>query len=208
MPRVMLRATSSTVIRRRHVRPAPNEPTGPASPAGTSSSARLRGAAWGQSSRARDTDLGRDLAVKVLLDQHRERPEFIRRFIEEAQIGGQLQHPGIVPVHELGVFPDQRPYFTMKLVKGHTLAALLDARRDPGEDLSRFLGVFEQVCQTMAYTHSRGVLHCDLKPGNVMVGNFGEVQVMDWGLARVLGTDRKSPQPAAGAFPTISGTMS
>ncbi len=149
--------------------------------------------------RGRDTDLGRDLAVKVLLDQHRKRPEFIRRFIEEAQIGGQLQHPGIVPVHELGMLPDQRPYFTMKLVKGHTLAWLLEARRHAGEDLSRFLGIFEQVCQTMAYTHSRGVLHCDLKPGNVMVGSFGEVQVMDWGLASVLGTGRVADSPAAGS---------
>ena len=136
--------------------------------------------------KGRDTDLGRDLAVKVLLEQHRDHPELVRRFVEEAQIGGQLQHPGIVPVYELGTFPDRRPFFAMKLVKGRTLAALLEARRDPADDRPRFLGVFEQVCQTVAYAHARGVIHRDLKPSNVMVGAFGEVQVMDWGLAKVL----------------------
>ncbi|MFK7819519.1 MAG: serine/threonine-protein kinase, partial [Planctomycetaceae bacterium] len=136
--------------------------------------------------KGRDTDLGRDLAVKVLLDQHRDKPSVIQRFVEEAQIGGQLQHPGIVPVYELGQFDDQRPFFTMKLVKGKTLLALLDERRSPEEDRGRFLGIFEQVCQTMAYAHSRGVIHRDLKPSNIMVGAFGEVQVMDWGLAKVL----------------------
>ena len=70
-------------------------------------------------------DLGRDLAVKVLLEAHREKPEMVRRFVEEAQIGGQLQHPGVVPVYELGTFGDRRPFFTMKLVKGRTLAELL-----------------------------------------------------------------------------------
>ncbi|QDV23610.1 serine/threonine-protein kinase [Aureliella helgolandensis] len=136
--------------------------------------------------KGRDMDLGRDLAIKVLLNTHRESPEVMRRFIEEAQIGGQLQHPGIVPVHELGKFMDDRPFFTMKLVKGKTLSALLAARSSPSEDRAKFLGIFEQVCQTVAYTHSRGVIHRDLKPSNIMVGAFGEVQVMDWGLAKVL----------------------
>jgi serine/threonine-protein kinase len=132
-----------------------------------------------------DTDLGRDLAFKVLLEQHRENPEMVRRFVEEAQIGGQLQHPGVVPVYELGQFPDRRPYFTMKLVKGRTLAALLQERQGPADDRPRLLGIFAQVCQTVAYAHARGVIHRDLKPSNVMVGSFGEVQVMDWGLAKV-----------------------
>ena len=136
--------------------------------------------------KGRDTDLGRDLAVKVLLESHRHDPALIRRFIEEAQIGGQLQHPGIVPVYELGCFTDQRPFFTMKLIKGQTLAAMLQARSTPGWDRARFLSIFESVCQTMAYAHARGVVHRDLKPSNVMVGSFGEVQVMDWGLAKVL----------------------
>ena len=150
--------------------------------------------------KGRDTDLGRDLAVKVLLEKHRDNPGLIRRFIEEAQIGGQLQHPGIVPVYELGCFDDRRPFFTMKLVKGHTLAALLEARRDPAHDRPRFLAIFEAICQTMAYAHARGVIHRDLKPHNVMVGSFGEVQVMDWGLAKVLRTaseiDERTPEHA------------
>ena len=77
--------------------------------------------------KGRDTDLGRDLAVKVLLEQHRDDPDLVRRFVEEAQIAGQLQHPGVVPVYELGAFADRRPYFTMKLVKGRTLAEVLAA---------------------------------------------------------------------------------
>src|SRR5579872_6430626 len=133
-----------------------------------------------------DYDLGRDLAVKVLLDSHKQKPDLVCRFVEEAQIGGQLQHPGVVPVYELGTFGDSRPYFTMKLVKGQTLADLLSARATVSADLPKFVGIFEQVCQTVAYAHSRDVIHRDLKPSNVMVGSFGEVQVMDWSLAKVL----------------------
>jgi eukaryotic-like serine/threonine-protein kinase len=136
--------------------------------------------------KGRDSDLGRDLAVKVLLEQHRENPDLIRRFVEEAQIAGQLQHPGVVPVYELGTLADHRPYFAMKLVKGRTLAELLEERAGPAEDRARLLGIFEQVGLTMAYAHVRGVIHRDLKPSNIMVGSFGEVQVMDWGLAKVL----------------------
>jgi len=134
----------------------------------------------------RDLELGRDLAVKVIREEHRDHPEMVRRFVEEAQIGGQLQHPGITPVHDLGRFPDGRLFIAMKLVRGRTLAALLESRGDPDEDRMQFLSIFEQVCQAMAYAHSRGVIHRDLKPSNVMVGAFGEVQVMDWGLAKVL----------------------
>jgi serine/threonine-protein kinase len=135
--------------------------------------------------RGRDVDLGRDLAVKVLLEKYAQRPEVARRFIEEAQIGGQLQHPGVVPVYDIGRFGD-RPFFTMKLVKGQTLAALLGQRADPAADRPRLLTIALQVAQTLAYAHAKGVIHRDLKPANVMVGAFGEVQVMDWGLAKVL----------------------
>src|SRR5262249_41476476 len=116
--------------------------------------------------KARDPDLGRELAVKVLLEVHRDNPELVRRFIEEAQIGGQLQHPGIVPIYELGAFPDRRPFFAMKFVKGRTLAARLEERPDPSGDLPKFLVIFEAVCQTVAYAHARGVIHRDLKPSN------------------------------------------
>jgi tetratricopeptide (TPR) repeat protein len=153
----------------------------------------------------RDTNLGREIAVKVLLESHQGKPELIQRFVEEAQIAGQLQHPGIAPVYEMGQFPDQRPYFTMKLVKGRTLAKLLAERPDPAQDRPRFLKVFEQVCQTLAYAHSRGVIHRDLKPANVMVGAFGEVQVMDWGLAKVLGAGGPAlARPAVPPVPEIS----
>jgi tetratricopeptide (TPR) repeat protein len=136
--------------------------------------------------RGRDADIGRDVAVKVLLEDHRDRPELARRFLEEARIAGRLQHPGVAPVYSLGRMPDGRPYFAMKLIKGRTLTALLAERADLAADRMRFLAVFEQVCQTLAYAHARGVIHRDLKPSNVMVGAYGEVQVMDWGLAKVL----------------------
>jgi serine/threonine-protein kinase len=135
--------------------------------------------------RGRDVDLGRDLAIKVLLEKHADNPAVAQRFIEEAQIGGQLQHPGVVPVYDVGRF-GQRPFFTMKLVKGHTLAALLGERAEAAADLPRFLDIALKVAQTLAYAHAQGVIHRDLKPANIMVGAFGEVQVMDWGLAKVL----------------------
>jgi serine/threonine-protein kinase len=144
--------------------------------------------------RGHDLHLGRDLAVKVLREKYRGEPRLVQRFLAEARIHGRLQHPGIVPLHELGELPDRRPYFTMKLVEGRTLAELLKERADSAHDLPRFVGIFEQVCQAVAYAHSKGVIHRDLKPANVMVGAFGEVQVMDWGLAKVL-TGRE-PRPA------------
>ena len=150
--------------------------------------------------RGRDVDLGRDLAVKVLLEKYANRPDVARRFIEEAQIGGQLQHPGVVPIYDIGQFGD-RPFFTMKLVKGQTLAAILGERTDPSADRPRLLGIALQVSQAMAYAHAKGVIHRDLKPANIMVGAFGEVQVMDWGLAKVLAEGgiarRRTRQPGA-----------
>jgi serine/threonine-protein kinase len=170
--------------------PAP-ESALPAAVAGAAGRYELHGeiarGGMGAVLKGRDTDLGRDVAVKVLLKTHQGRTELVQRFVEEAQVAGQLQHPGVVPVYELGTFPDQRPFFAMKLVQGRTLADLLKERTDPGADRPRFLKVFEQVCQALGYAHARGVIHRDLKPLNIMVGAFGEVQVMDWGLAKVLG---------------------
>jgi serine/threonine-protein kinase len=156
--------------------------------------------------RGRDVDLGRDLAVKVLLEKHANRPEVVRRFLEEAQIGGQLQHPGVVPVYDIGRFGD-RPFFTMKLVKGHTLAALLAERADPSADRPRFLAIVLQVCQALAYAHAKGVIHRDLKPANVMVGAFGEVQVMDWGLAKVLAEGGVADEERASRQQREEGTL-
>jgi serine/threonine-protein kinase len=140
--------------------------------------------------RAQDDTLHRSLAVKVLLADPTERPELTQRFLEEAQVMGQLQHPGIAPIHSLGFLPDGRPYFSMKLIKGQTLAELLRQRPSPTDELPRFLAIFGQLCQAVAYAHNRGILHRDLKPSNVMVGAFREVQLMDWGLAKVLGSER------------------
>src|SRR5262245_32500263 len=140
--------------------------------------------------RGRDPALNRTLAIKVLIDKYRGHTDAERRFLEEVQVTAQLQHPGVPPVHEVGRLEDGRPFFAMKLVKGRTLAELLKERRDLAENLPRFLA----VCQTLAYAHSRGIIHRDLKPANIMVGAFGEVQVMDWGLAKVI--SKESPAGA------------
>jgi serine/threonine-protein kinase len=151
--------------------------------------------------RVSDPELNRPLAIKVLRSELRADPDAVRRLLEEAQVTGQLQHPGIVPVHAVGLLPDGRPYFAMKLVQGRTLASLLAQRPAPGHDLPRFLEIFHLVCQAVAYAHSRGVIHRDLKPANVMVGAFGEVQVMDWGLAKVLSAE----VPGRAASPSEPG---
>jgi len=134
--------------------------------------------------------------LKVLLEEHRDCRSIVRRFVEEAQITGQLQHPGVVPIYEIGLQADARPYFAMKLVQGRTLAALLRERQDLAVDRRKLLGIFEQICQTMTYAHSRGVIHRDLKPANVMVGSFGEVQIVDWGLAKVLAKSKAEGSPS------------
>jgi serine/threonine-protein kinase len=130
--------------------------------------------------RAEDPELGRDVAIKVSRSGD---PALLELFANEARICSQLQHPGIVPVYERGRTGDSRPWYVMKLIEGETLATLLGARASPAADLDRMIEVFTAVCRTMAYVHSRGFFHGDLKPGNVMVGAFGEVQVMDWGIA-------------------------
>ncbi|MBL8801595.1 MAG: serine/threonine protein kinase [Planctomycetes bacterium] len=154
----------------------------------------------GSIQRVWDEDLRRELALKRALPPEpggaaesfdsRERTR-LSRFIEEARVTGQLAHPGIVPVHELGVDAEGRAYFTMKLVQGATLEEVFDRARagDATWSRTRVLDVLLRVCEAMAYAHSKGVIHRDLKPANVMVGAFGEVHVMDWGLARVLSSE-------------------
>jgi serine/threonine-protein kinase len=106
-------------------------------------------------------------------------------------------------VHDLGVLPDGRPFLAMKLIKGETLEVLLKHRADPAEGRGQFVAAFEQVSQAVAYAHAHGVIHRDLKPANVMVGAFGEVQVMDWGLAKVLGG---RPEEGTDQEETTAGT--
>jgi len=151
---------------------------------------------------ARDIVLNREVAIKTLLPGISANAVAIRRFVEEARITARLPHPGIPPVHTFGTLVDGRPFLTMKLIKGRTLAAILAARvnRPPSDSGSEsdleitaphtpgLLQIFEQICQAVAFAHSQSVIHRDLKPSNIMVGPFGEVQVMDWGLARVLGS--------------------
>lgn len=138
--------------------------------------------------RASDGDIRREVAVKYLLEP----ADAVNkaRFVDEAQITGQLEHPNIVPVHELGLDADGRLFFTMKMVRGRSLKQLLDALGDNREasdwTLPRLLNVLVNVCHALAYAHSRGVIHRDLKPANIMIGDFGEVYVMDWGLAKLL----------------------
>jgi serine/threonine protein kinase len=145
--------------------------------------------------RVRDLQFGRDLAVKVMTSWGCAASGLRERFVAEAQICGQLTHPFIVPVHGMGWLADGRPYYTMKLVEGRTLAALLGEGPAPPGQRSEFVQIFGQVCQAVAFAHSRGIIHRDLKPENIMVGAHGEVQLMDWGLAKVLTDPGAGPRP-------------
>ena len=151
--------------------------------------------------RVEDDDLGRDLAAKVLRQSRAGDAELRRRFIEEARTCSRLQHPGVVPIHEISETEDGRPFFTMKLVAGKTLDAWIAGRAEGGPS-RRDLELFERLCQTIAFVHSHRVVHGDLKPQNVMVGEFGELQVMDWGFARSLDLD-EGEEPAR---PRVIGT--
>ncbi|MBY0528118.1 MAG: protein kinase [Gemmataceae bacterium] len=161
--------------------------------------------------RAVDCDLRREVAVKYMLDQTDAEQQ--SRFVEEAQITGQLEHPNIVPVHELGVDAQKRLFFAMRMVKGRSLAGVLDAlRNNPAVaekeySLGRLLGVFVNVCHALAYAHSRGIVHRDLKPANVMLGDFGEVYVMDWGLAKVLSSAASPELSSESVAVSLSGKV-
>jgi serine/threonine protein kinase/Flp pilus assembly protein TadD len=157
----------------------------------------------GQIYLVRDPGLGRELALKVVHPDWTNKPRAERRLRREAQIVGALQHPAIVPIHNLGRLPapDGRLYFTMKLIRGRksqvngeavqirTLADELTSREVLTDELPRLVAMFAQVCQAVAFAHQNRVIHRDLKPANIMVGEFGEIQVTDWGLAKTLEAD-------------------
>jgi serine/threonine protein kinase len=142
---------------------------------------------------ARDTQLGRTVALKVLnildADGHA-----TARMAEEAHILARLEHPGIVPIHDLGTLPDGRIFYAMKFVEG----ARLDRYARTDFPLAERLRVFLRICETTAFAHSQGVIHRDLKPENIMVGQFGEVLVLDWGVAKITGVTREFPRAGNG----------
>jgi serine/threonine protein kinase len=131
--------------------------------------------------RVEDNALERQIAMKVISVADPE-GDWSTRLSQEARIIAKLEHPGIVPVHDAGVLPDGRPYYTMKLVQGRRL----DEHVATVQNASDRLRIFLRICDAVAFAHANGVLHRDLKPGNVMVGPFGEVLVMDWGLSKLM----------------------
>src|SRR5262249_24507475 len=134
--------------------------------------------------------------------QHADRNDSRARFLLEAEVTGKLEHPGVVPVYGLGRYEDGRPFYAMRFVKGDSLKDAIErfhreeATMDAGQrvvQLRALVGRFLDVCDAVAYAHSRGVLHRDLKPGNVMLGRYGETLVVDWGLAKLLGRPEEAP---------------
>jgi serine/threonine-protein kinase len=173
---------------------------------------------------ARDQELHREVALKEIQAPHAHDRQSRARFLLEAELTGGLEHPGVVPVYGLGAYPDGRPFYAMRLIKGDSLKDAIKRfhaadgpGRDPGERrlaLRGLLGRFVAVCNAVAYAHSRGVLHRDLKPSNVMLGPYGETLVVDWGLAKVVGRPAGSdgasegtlrPPSAEGSTPTQVG---
>jgi serine/threonine-protein kinase len=173
---------------------------------------------------ARDEELHRDVALKQIQDRYAQDPVSRARFVLEAEVTGNLEHPGIVPVYGFGQYPDGRPYYAMRFIKGDSLKEAIRrfhraSHAGPGArslEWRQLLTAFVAVCQAIHYAHSRGVLHRDLKPDNIMLGKFGEVLVVDWGLAKPLdrpGADAERSladqplQPASGGgAQTVAGS--
>ena len=182
-------------------RPPGNAPVGVVSVPGYEVRGEIARGGMGRVLAAYDLAFGREVAIKVVLAGPNAATT-AGRFVRESRITGRLTHPNIPPAYQLGELADGSPFLAMKLVRGRTLAALLAERADQAHDLPRFVGIFEQVCQAVGYAHSQGVIHRDIKPANVMVGAFGEVQVMDWGLARDTRAGGPDPESADEADPS------
>jgi WD40 repeat protein/tRNA A-37 threonylcarbamoyl transferase component Bud32 len=174
---------------------------------------------------AEDTELHREVALKEIQGRHADNPSSRARFLLEAEITGGLEHPGIVPVYGLGQYADGRPYYAMRFIKGESLRKAIErfhdaqtASRDPSErsvEFRKLLARFVEVCNAVGYAHSRGVLHRDLKPDNIMLGKFGETLVVDWGLAKPQGRQENNvggeslplvPPSASGSAETVAGS--
>jgi len=146
---------------------------------------------------AEDGEFGREVALKQIQVQHADDPDSRGRFVLEAEITGGLEHPGIVPVYGLGTYANGRPFYAMRFIRGDSLKDAIEkfhsadsSKLSPGERailLRKLLGRFIDVCNAVEYAHSKGVLHRDLKPGNIMLGKYGETLVVDWGLAKPMG---------------------
>jgi serine/threonine protein kinase len=181
----------------------------------------------GEVSVAQDTELNREVALKEIQPQYADDPNSRARFMQEAEVTGSLEHPGIVPVYALGQYDDGRPYYAMRFIRGESLKETIERFHEPekkrkqdaaapGLELRKLLRRLIDVCNAIEYAHSRGVLHRDLKPGNVMLGKYGETLVVDWGLAKPVGrvelprgkSDELTLQPgsASGCTPTQMGS--
>jgi len=156
--------------------------------------AKLGEGGMGEVHLCKDLRIGREVALKVIRAEHGARTDLGKRFLREVRVQGQLEHPSIVPVYDLGRDPARKAYFTMKRVRGLTMEQILSALRRGDPDAARqhtrfkLLTAFGTACLAVHFAHTRGVLHRDLKPGNIMLGDFGEVYVLDWGLAKVIGS--------------------
>jgi serine/threonine-protein kinase len=165
---------------------------------------------------AHDEEVHRQVALKEIQFHHADNPDSRARFVLEAEITGGLEHPGIVPVYGLGHYPDGRPFYAMRFIKGDSLQEAIDRSHQadvPGRDdrernlaLRDLLGRFIDVCNAVGYAHSRGVLHRDLKPQNIMLGKYGETLVVDWGLAKALGQAEANSEEEP-LMPTMAGEV-